>query len=105
MGFVYLIADLNNNIYKIGTTKDLNKRLKTLQTGNANELSLKYSLSTKYPFRLETILHKKFKQYHYNGEWYQLPMDIIDNIENIFIGTNEMIYNMESNPFFNKDLK
>ena len=42
-GYVYLIADRNNNTYKIGVTKsDPIKRLKKLQTGNSSELELKY---------------------------------------------------------------
>jgi hypothetical protein len=105
MGFVYLIEDKVNNIYKIGTTKNLNKRIKSLQTGNPNELYIKFSFETKYPFRLESLLHRKFKQYHYLNEWYQLPTNIVEDIENIFTNTNDMIYIMESNTFFNKNLK
>ena len=52
MGYVYLIKDNYNNVYKIGVTKNLNKRIKSLQTGNVCELKLIYLFKTDYPYRL-----------------------------------------------------
>lgn len=40
-GCVYLIADENNQVYKIGASRNSAlKRMKQLQTGNANELKV-----------------------------------------------------------------
>ena len=63
MGYVYLIEDTDNNRYKIGVTKDLDKRLRNLQTGNSNQLKFLCAYKTNYPYRLESMLHRKFEQY------------------------------------------
>ena len=40
-GYVYLIADEDNQVYKIGASRNSAlKRMKQLQTGNANELKV-----------------------------------------------------------------
>lgn len=36
--FIYLIRLSENSYYKIGITKNINKRIKQLQTGNAEEI-------------------------------------------------------------------
>lgn len=106
-GYVYLIKDLDNSVYKIGVTKKIegSRRLKALQTGNASELKLLYSFYTQYPFRLETMIHNKFKQYHISGEWYDLPLKYVDEFELICTENDNIIMAMLDNPFFNKDLK
>ena len=60
MGYVYLIEDVDNNRYKIGVTKDLDNRLRNLQTGNSCELKLLCTYKTDYPYRLESMLHRSF---------------------------------------------
>ena len=73
MGFVYLIYDEFNDLYKIGVTRDKSlKRIKTLQTGNACKLSLKHLHESKYPFMLENMLHNLYKNYKIHGEWYEI---------------------------------
>ena len=59
---VYLICDAKNNTYKIGVSKNVDKRLKQLQTGNSNDLHLVYKIRTEYPFILESMLHKTIVQ-------------------------------------------
>ena len=52
MGYVYLIGEIDNKgRYKIGSTKakDVNKRLKQLQTGNSSELFIKEYYETEHP--------------------------------------------------------
>ena len=64
MGWVYLIGERENKgKYKIGSTrwKDVNNRLKQLQTGNSSELFIKDSFETSHPFKLEQMLHNRFK--------------------------------------------
>ena len=105
MGYVYLIKDTLNNIYRIGVTKDLNKRLRNLQTGNSNYLTLLSSYQTKYPFRLETMLHNKFKEYRILNEWYELPKRIVNNFNAECESLDNIITSLKDNPFFNKKLK
>lgn len=105
MGYVYLIKDNYNNVYKIGVTKNLNKRIKSLQTGNVCELKLIYSFKTDYPYRLETMLHNSLKQYREYNEWFNLPIEVVNDFEKICNNTHNIILALLDNPFFNKNLK
>lgn len=103
-GYVYLIADRNNNTYKIGVTKsDPIKRLKKLQTGNSSELELKYQYECQYPYRLETMLHKHYQQFNELNEWFALenPNEFPDKCKEF----NNIIDSLKGNPFFAKGLK
>lgn len=106
MGYVYLIEDENNLTYKIGVTRSVNSnRIKKLQTGNSTKLKLKYLYKTEYPFRLETMLHQRFKQYNILNEWFELPKNIVEDFENYCNELNGIIISLKDNPFFAKTLK
>lgn len=106
MGYVYLIEDENNLTYKIGVTRLVNSnRIKKLQTGNSTKLKLKYLYKTEYPFRLETMLHQRFKHYNTLNEWFELPKNIVENFENYCNELNDIIISLKDNPFFAKTLK
>lgn len=106
MGYIYLICDPNQNVYKIGVTKNLvQDRIKKLQTGNASELHIIHTIETEYPFRLETMLHNKFKDKKVHGEWYSLSQDDITNFKNICNSFIDMIDSMKQNPYFMKNIK
>lgn len=104
MGYVYLIEDQDNKRYKIGVTRNLEKRLRNLQTGNSNKIKLIESFLTEYPFRLETMLHNKFKQFHHYNEWYELDEANINNFLNLCDQCNNIIIALKDNPFFAKNL-
>ena len=65
MGYVYLLLQLDfegNESYKIGITKnDPNKRLKQLQTGNPNKISLHRKYESKNYLKVEQWLHRKYQ--------------------------------------------
>lgn len=106
MGYVYLIKDPSNQTYKIGVTRVIDgKRIKKLQTGNSTELQLMFYYHTIYPFRLETMLHKKYEMYNVLNEWYELPEEDVRNFLNTCDDMNEIIKSLKDNPFFNKKLK
>lgn len=105
MGYVYLIEDLDNNRYKIGVTKDLEKRLRNLQTGNSNRIIIKESYKTEYPFKLESMLHNKFKQFRYNNEWYELESSDVEKFITYCEDYNRIIISLKDNPFFIKKLQ
>jgi hypothetical protein len=103
MGYVYLIGEENEeNKYKIGSTKckDINKRLKQLQTGNSNQLYIKAYYETSRPFRLETMLHNKFKEYNVIGEWFELNKDDIESFESVCHSLQNIIDCLKENPYF-----
>ena len=62
MAYVYLIGDSGqDNTFKIGVTrKNVEKRIKQLQTGNGAEIYLVNFYETNYPFFIERLLHTKF---------------------------------------------
>lgn len=106
MGYVYLIEDSSNWLYKIGVTKhNPISRLKKLQTGNPNTLKLITQFETPYPFRLESILHNRYKRYQVLNEWYELPLDVVTSFNEICQEVNDIIIVMKDNPFFGKNLK
>ena len=105
MGYVYLIEDIYNNTYKIGVAKDVNKRIKSLQTGNVGSLKLIWEFKTDYPYKLEGMLHRTLQEYHERGEWFGLPDYIIKDFPNICERINNIIISLKDNPYFAKNLK
>ena len=105
MGYVYLIGEINNDgRYKIGSTraKKVDTRLKQLQTGNANELYIKESYETEYPFKLEKMLHNHFKSYSLMGEWFALSEDDTEAFKGICEEKSKIIQSLKDNPFYFK---
>ena len=103
MGFVYLIGEENKeNKYKIGSTKckDINKRLKQLQTGNSNPLYIREYYETSRPFKLETMLHNKFKDKNVIGEWFELCEGDIDTFKEMCTKYQGIINSLKENPYF-----
>ena len=79
-GYVYLICDPSNDLFKIGVTRNLNsKRLKQLQTGNGTELILKYLYPSEFPFEVEKRMHWKYNHKREVGEWFYLDVKEILN--------------------------
>jgi hypothetical protein len=84
-GFVYVINLSLTDLYKIGVSNDVNKRLSQLKTSNPFDLLLinKYHLLD--PYTVEKQLHATFKEKRSNGEWFKLTNDdiyVIDQIVN-----------------------
>ena len=86
---VYIVAIQESNLYKIGVTKDLKKRLSQLQTSNPYEFYLINFFITNRSKELEKLLHEKFKKYNYKREWFKLEEKEISEVCQIaceFIG-------------------
>lgn len=105
MKVVYLIKDEVAGLYKIGVAKNPVRRLQKLQTGNPHKLSIVYTYEATYPFRLESMLHNKYRQYKVLNEWYELPEDIVNNFNEICYKENDIINIMKDNYYFSKNLK
>lgn len=105
---VYLIV-ANNQNYKIGITtqRNLNRRIKTLQTGNSDKLEVVKTYPTNYASLIERTLHREFSTKKINGEWFNLSVsdvltfeDKCRNIEN-----NINILKNQDNDYILKMLK
>lgn len=104
-GFVYLIGEKDNDgKYKIGSTraKDINKRLKQLQTGNSSELFIREFYQTEYPFKLEKMLHNRLKSYNLIGEWFELDNELVGQFKGICDEYTHIMECLKDNPFFFK---
>lgn len=102
---VYLICDAKNNTYKIGVSKNVDKRLKQLQTGNSNDLHIVYKIRTEYPFILESMLHKHFNSDNEKNEWFSLTNEeVVEFNETCEKLINSIKILKESNPYFQKFL-
>ena len=74
---VYFLQDLN--AYKIGITNNLEKRLKTLETGNPYVRLITQSkwMSRDDALWLENALHVKYAHSRVRGEWFDLnPQEV-----------------------------
>jgi len=72
--FVYLIRLSDNSNYKIGVTKDIQKRIKQLQTGNAEEIYLIDKYESKNAYKIEKALHNFFSYNNKLNEWFELSI-------------------------------
>jgi hypothetical protein len=73
MSVVYFISD--GEYIKIGQSSNLLSRLSSLQCANPRELTVLHTIEcddSAYISKLETKLHKHFKEYRVAGEWFSL---------------------------------
>ena len=82
-GFVYLLSDSSGD-FKIGITSGtIEKRIKSLQTGNAKEIFIIDYYQSEFYKQIETILHRVFKpkQSETRKEWFTLTTTDISNFK------------------------
>ena len=77
--FIYLIQNKETGHFKIGRTKNINKRIKQLQTGSSGELVLvdKFEIYSK----LESYLHNIYSAYNISGEWFDLSYSDVSKLQ------------------------
>lgn len=99
-GFVYLLCDGEH--FKIGMTKQKNihKRIAELQTGNPNEIWLHSYYETKYPYKVEQMMHNKYKNANVKNEWFDLSSKDVINFKNTCKDCELIIESLSDNPFF-----
>lgn len=83
LGYVYVITTdlyLKQNVYKIGCTKNLHNRLKSMNATrlNSDKFFIKMFWQTKHYYSLESGLHNVLSQYRQNNELFQCSYDIIE---------------------------
>jgi hypothetical protein len=72
--FIYLIRCSENSYYKIGITKNIERRLKQIQTSSPDKVYLVEKYESNYATTIEKALHNFFKAYHRNNEWFELSL-------------------------------
>ena len=72
---VYFIqAGKNGSPIKIGVTKDLDERMRTLQTANPYPLTCKAAIpcfDKAVAYKLEAYLHRHLHEFRMQGEWFK----------------------------------
>ena len=106
---VYLIcAEINGKkLYKIGyTRRDVETRVRELKTGNAADLFIVESFKSKWGTKIESQIHRRFRNKKVNGEWFDLTEDDIDgfidickHIDNNLEIVSQSTYYMERGDF------
>lgn len=80
--FYVLMASPNGTIYKIGRTKDLNKRLSTYQTGKLDEVQVVFKYRTDRLIAMEKCVKAWLEPYKVRKykELYEVNLDIIKRL-------------------------
>ena len=104
-GNVYLLYDIENNLYKIGFTRGtVEKRLSQLQTGNATKLSIIRTFECEHPSLVEHHLHTKFSGKQVLNEWYDLEDEDVFSFLESCETIRDSLESVSENPFFMKHL-
>lgn len=77
MYYLYVIGN-NTNRQKIGISKDVDKRLKNLQTGNPDKLTIHYKIecpTIKDTLKLEKKIHAELSYKRLSGEWFNMTVE------------------------------
>lgn len=74
MKYVYLMQSLENGYYKIGASKNPQKRIEQLQTGNSSKIKLINKFLTEFSTKIESSLHNLYSHTQKNGEWFDLSI-------------------------------
>lgn len=67
---VYIIEC--NNKYKVGRTKNIDRRIKQFQTGNAEVINIVRKYFSGKDSKLETTIHNYLKNHKIIGEWFEI---------------------------------
>jgi len=103
MGFIYLLNMVGTDYYKIGITKrDLKKRINELQTGCPDKIELINHFECTYYYKVESWLHRIYKNKRLNGEWFILDdADVNDFINKCETLHDNVVLLINENPYYN----
>lgn len=81
-GYIYLMRPVNSAmLYKIGSTVNLESRLKRMQRRFDCELEIAFSCHVQNYVFVENQLHIKYRRYHLAADWFALPEFAVDQIK------------------------
>jgi len=85
-GHVYVFK-ITEELYKIGRTYDVQKRLKALRAGNP-VIKCVWSAWSRDCFELEKKIHVSMQSYHEDREFFRIPEGMIRSINQIAVSFN-----------------
>lgn len=75
--YVYVARESVSGRYKIGISKDPERRIKELNTGNPEKLNLVHAyLATEKGYKSEALAHAVYESERISGEWFSSTIDI-----------------------------
>lgn len=80
-GFVYVFANFFSGVCKIGFTKNPLNRLKQVQTGCPYKLEIVLVINGSV--KVEKALHRKYKKFKTNGEWFLFRGELKESIQKL----------------------
>ena len=93
--FVYLItAAQYTDIYKIGLTNDVARRLNDMQTGSPYTLYAMRSYAVENAVAVEAMLHAFFHKKRIRGEWFNLSADDLRYIDDAMLAVDEVLHGL-----------
>lgn len=111
LGYVYFLRGKTYPYIKIGKSKDLNTRVRTLETNLGKLTILGFIYCEDYDL-LEKKLHSQFKEKRKHGEWFDLNSSevrtIVKENDGLFINRDNktiIINGIVEDPLFEEDLK
>ena len=78
-GCVYLLRC--ERFYKIGASKDVDKRIHALSASSPFRLELIWIIESEDMYRLESLFHERFAHKRHRGEWFALDQDDIESFK------------------------
>ena len=104
-GFVYLLGTTSDDgIYKIGVTRgSVDRRIRKLQTGNSGEIYLIKRYVSRFPFFVESSMHRLYSSKNVLNEWYKLSDEEVASFCDECKRFEDMAENLKDNPFFKYD--
>ena len=83
-GYVYIVttpSQEKEHVYKIGVSKDVDSRIKQLNTATHETFKKILAIRSSKPYDLESELHDRFKENKLQGEFFRLEdYDLVDII-------------------------
>lgn len=75
--YIYIAKESCSKRYKIGISKNPEQRIKNLNTGNPEKLTLIHSYkATEEGFKSESIVHALYADKRLNSEWFRKDIDL-----------------------------
>ena len=114
--YVYILRSGNSNNFKIGVAKNIENRIKQLQTGSPYRLTTYHYFeapSRALAFNCEHWLHKFFEGHKTKlmcGEWYQITLKELQPLLDLTFTNEAIAYCMENwgnraKPYASKERK
>lgn len=78
---LYVIRQDGTDLYKIGHSNNIYRRLAAINTHNSNGISVHSSFECEFAPKLEKYLHRLLGYRHVKGEWFKLDYSHLKRIE------------------------